>query len=50
MRFENGFWIMNDEQYDAWMVEYNRIMDDPNASDELQQMAEQFTEMIAIEN
>lgn len=50
MKFENGFWVMTSAEYDAWMVEYDRIMSDPNSSDELLMMAEQFTEAIAIDN
>lgn len=50
MTFENGYWIMNNTQYAVWLLNYNRIMNDPESSDELVQAAEQLMEQIAIEN
>ena len=50
MTYCNGFWVMTSKQYDEWRVQYEEIMNDPNSSDELLQMAEQFNDAIAIED
>ena len=50
MTYCNGFWVMTSKQYDEWRVQYEEIMNDPNSSDELLQMTEQFNDAIAIED
>lgn len=50
MRFENGFWIMNSNEYAVWCEDYERIMNDPNSSDELLMMMEDMNNRIAIED
>ena len=50
MTYCNGYWIMTSAQYDNWIIQYNKIMDDPNSSDELLEMTEQFNNQIAIED
>lgn len=48
MTYCNGFWVMTPAQYNEWMAQYNKIKCDPNSSDELLEMAEQFNNQITI--
>lgn len=49
MKFESGFWVLTGAEFEQWVEQYEQIMNDPNSSDELLTLTQEFNDLIAIE-
>lgn len=48
MWFENGKWMMSEKEYMHTLLEYDNVMNDENASEELKAMMEDFIDSIEM--
>lgn len=48
MWFENGKWMMSEKEYMRTLLEYDNVMNDKSASEELKMMMEDFINSIEM--